>query len=309
VDWDNYQPPKPKKLGVHEWHDISIKTLREYIDWTPYFLTWQLIGKYPSILKHEVVGEQAQKVFDDANEMLDRLEKTGELKAKAVFGLFPANSIDESIEVYANDDNKEATLVLHQLRQQLKTRNSSPNYCLSDFVASKESGVEDYIGAFAVTAGFGADELADKFLAQHDDYNNIMVKAIADRLAEALAEYLHQQVRKEYWGYAADETLPNDDLIREKYQGIRPAPGYPACPEHTEKSKLWQLLYVENRIGMSLTESYAMWPGASVSGWDFSHPNSKYFAVSKVDKEQAQRYADLKGWDERTTELWLGPNL
>ncbi|GHB65849.1 hypothetical protein GCM10008107_13600 [Psychrosphaera saromensis] len=312
VDWDAYQPPKPKKLGIHEWHDISIKTLREYIDWTPYFLTWQLSGKYPSILKHEVVGEQAQKVFDDANEMLDRFEKTGELKAKAVFGLFPANSIDESIEVYSNDESgkdKQTQLVLHQLRQQLKTRNSSPNYCLSDFVAPKETGLDDYIGAFAVTAGFGADELAEQFLAEHDDYNNIMVKTIADRLAEALAEYLHQQVRKEYWGYAADETLPNDDLIREKYQGIRPAPGYPACPEHTEKSKLWQLLDVEKRIGMNLTESYAMWPGASVSGWYFSHPDSKYFAVSKIDKEQAQRYADLKGWDERTAELWLGPNL
>jgi 5-methyltetrahydrofolate--homocysteine methyltransferase len=244
--------------------------------------------------------------------MLDRFEKTGELKAKAVFGLFPANSIDESIEVYTNDENakeKETQLVLHQLRQQLKTRNSSPNYCLTDFVAPKETGLDDYIGAFAVTAGFGADELAEQFLAQHDDYNNIMVKAIADRLAEALAEYLHQQVRKEYWGYAADETLPNDDLIREKYQGIRPAPGYPACPEHTEKAKLWQLLDVENRIGMNLTESYAMWPGASVSGWYFSHPDSKYFAVSKIDKVQAQRYADLKGWDERTMELWLGPNL
>jgi 5-methyltetrahydrofolate--homocysteine methyltransferase len=312
VDWDVYQPPKPKKLGIHEWHDISIKTLREYIDWTPYFLTWQLSGKYPAILKHEVVGEQAQKVFDDANEMLDRFEKTGELKAKAVFGLFPANSIDESIEVYSNNESgkdKQTQLVLHQLRQQLKTRNSSPNYCLSDFVAPKETGLDDYIGAFAVTAGFGADELAEQFLAEHDDYNNIMVKTIADRLAEALAEYLHQQVRKEYWGYAADETLPNDDLIREKYQGIRPAPGYPACPEHTEKSKLWQLLDVENRIGMNLTESYAMWPGASVSGWYFSHPDSKYFAVSKIDKEQAQRYAELKGWDERTAELWLGPNL
>ncbi|MFT6528484.1 MAG: 5-methyltetrahydrofolate--homocysteine methyltransferase [Psychrosphaera sp.] len=309
VDWDTYQPPKPKKLGIHEWHNVSIATLREYIDWTPYFLTWQLHGKYPSILKHEVVGEQAQKVFDDANQMLDRFEKSGELTAKAVFGLFPANSTDESIEVYSNENNQQTQLVLHQLRQQLKTRNSSPNYCLSDFVATKESGVEDYIGAFAVTAGFGADELAEKFLAEHDDYNNIMVKTIADRLAEALAEYLHQQVRKEYWGYAADETLENDDLIREKYQGIRPAPGYPACPEHTEKSKLWQLLDVDKRIGMTLTESYAMWPGASVSGWYFSHPDSKYFAVSKIDKEQAQTYADLKGWDERTAEMWLGPNL
>ena len=307
VDWPNYQPPKPKKLGIHQWDDISIAELRDYIDWTPFFMTWQLHGKYPTILKHEVVGEQARRVFEDANEMLDRLVETGEISAKAVFGLFPANSINETIEVYG--ENGELTTSLHQLRQQIKTRNSSPNFCLSDFVAPKDSGLEDYVGAFAVTAGFGADELADKFLAEHDDYNNILVKAIADRLAEALAEYLHKQVRKEYWGYAADESLENDDLIREKYQGIRPAPGYPACPEHTEKAKLWQLLDVENRIGMTLTESYAMWPGASVSGWYFSHPNSKYFAVSKIDEAQKQAYSELKGWDELTADLWLGPNL
>ena len=307
ADWGNYQPPKPKKLGIHEWHDINISTLREYIDWTPFFLTWQLHGKYPTILKHEVVGEQAQKVFDDANELLDRLEKTGEITAKAVFGLFAANSENESINVF--DQQGEPLTRLNQLRQQIKTRNSSPNFCLSDFIAPKTTGVEDYIGAFAVSAGFGADELADAFLAEHDDYNNILVKAIADRLAEALAEYLHQQVRIEYWGYAEDEGLSNDDLIREKYQGIRPAPGYPACPEHSEKEKLWQLLEVEQRIGMELTESYAMYPGASVSGWYFSHPNSKYFAVSQIDEAQKQAYMAEKGWDEQTADLWLGPNL
>ncbi|NVK25703.1 MAG: methionine synthase [Gammaproteobacteria bacterium] len=306
-DWQNYVPPVPKKLGVHQWDDIAIDVLRDYIDWTPFFMTWQLHGKYPAILKHEVVGEQARKVFEDANDLLDRLAETKEITAKAVFGLFPANSINESIEVY--DDNGDVIDSLHQLRQQIKTRNASPNYCLSDFIAPKDSGVADYVGAFAVTAGFGADELADKFLAEHDDYNNILVKAVADRLAEALAEYLHQQVRKEYWGYAADESLENDDLIREKYQGIRPAPGYPACPEHTEKAKLWQLLDVENRIGMTLTESYAMWPGASVSGWYFSHPKSKYFAVSKIDEAQKQAYSELKGWDQQTAETWLGPNL
>ena len=306
-DWANYQAPKPNKLGIYQWDDISISTLREYIDWTPFFLTWQLSGKYPAILKHEVVGEQAQKVFDDANELIDRLVASGEIKAKAVFGLFEANSIGESTEVY--DDNGAVLTELHHLRQQIKTRNSSPNYSLADFVAPKDSGVTDYMGAFAVTAGFGADELADKFLAEHDDYNNILVKAVADRLAEALAEYLHQEVRRDFWGYAADEELSNDDLIREKYQGIRPAPGYPACPEHTEKQKLWQLLQVEQRIGMSLTESFAMWPGASVSGWYFAHPDSKYFAVSKIDEEQKQSYMQRKGWDERTAEAWLGPNL
>ena len=308
-DWLNYQPPKPKKLGIHEWQDISLATLRDYIDWTPYFLTWQLHGKFPAILKHEVVGEEASRVYADANALLDRLIETDEIKAKAVFGLFPANSQQESIEVYADESREQTLEVLHQLRQQVKTRNQSPNYCLSDFVAPKDSGVNDYVGAFAVTAGFGADELAERFLAEHDDYNNILVKAVADRLAEALAEYLHQQVRKEYWGYAEDEALTNEDLIREKYQGIRPAPGYPACPEHTEKAKLWQLLQVEQRTGMSLTESFAMWPGASVSGWYFSHPKAKYFAVSKIDGSQKQAYAELKGWDEQTAELWLGPNL
>ena len=308
-DWQSFEPVKPKKMGIHVWDDIPLSTLRDYIDWTPYFLTWQLHGKYPAILKHEVVGEQAQKVFDDANAMLDRLEQSGEITAKAVFGLFAANSQDECIDVYSDDNGTDKLETLVNLRQQVKTRNNTPNYCLSDFVAPKGSGKTDYMGAFAVSAGFGADELADKFLEQHDDYNNILVKAVADRLAEALAEFLHQEVRRDYWGYAADEDLSNDDLIREKYQGIRPAPGYPACPEHTEKAKLWQMLDVENAIGMSLTESYAMWPGASVSGWYFAHPNSKYFAVSKIDNSQKQAYAELKGWDEQTAELWLGPNL
>eukprot|EP00998_Keelungia_sp_KM082_P008153 NODE_433_length_1955_cov_66.736324_g426_i0.p1 GENE.NODE_433_length_1955_cov_66.736324_g426_i0~~NODE_433_length_1955_cov_66.736324_g426_i0.p1 ORF type:complete len:547 (+),score=27.88 NODE_433_length_1955_cov_66.736324_g426_i0:146-1642(+) len=306
-DWQNYEPVKPKKLGIHQWDDIAIATLRNYIDWTPFFLTWQLSGKYPAILKHEVVGEQAQKVFEDANALLDRLEASGEVKAKAVFGLFAASSEQESTEIY--DDNGDVLTQLHHLRQQIKTRNASPNYCLADFVAPKSSGKQDYMGAFAVSAGFGADELAESFLAEHDDYNNILVKAVADRLAEALAEYLHQQVRVEYWGYAEGEDLSNDDLIREKYQGIRPAPGYPACPEHTEKQKLWDLLQVEQRIGMSLTESFAMWPTAAVSGWYFAHPDSKYFAVSRIDEAQKQAYMALKGWDDRTAELWLGPNL
>lgn len=306
-DWQSYEAFKPKKLGIHQWDDISISTLREYIDWTPFFLTWQLSGKYPTILKHEVVGEQAQKVFDDANDLLDRFATSGEVTAKAVFGLFAANSELESTEIY--DSEGQVLTHLHHLRQQIKTRNASPNYCLADFVAPKSSGKQDYMGAFAVSAGFGADEIADKFLEQHDDYNNILVKAVADRLAEALAEYLHQQVRVEYWGYAEDENLSNDDLIREKYRGIRPAPGYPACPEHTEKQKLWDLLQVEERIGMSLTESFAMLPVASVSGWYFAHPDAKYFAVSKIDEAQKQAYMTLKGWDDRTADLWLGPNL
>ncbi|MBU2881079.1 methionine synthase [Psychrosphaera sp. B3R10] len=308
-DWQNYIPPVPKKMGVHVWDSISLEDIRPFIDWTPYFLTWQLSGKYPSILKHEVVGEQAQKVFDDANDMIDQIIASGTVKAKAVFGLFPANSDEETIEVYKDESRTEIVTRLFNLRQQIQTRNNAPNYALGDFIAPKKSGLADYVGAFAVTAGFGVDELADKYLKEHDDYNNIMVKAVTDRLAEGLAEYLHHQVRKEYWGYAPDESLTNDDLIREKYQGIRPAPGYPACPEHTEKAKLWQLLDVENKIGMTLTESYAMWPGASVSGWYFSHPKSKYFAVSKIDLAQMQEYAELKGWDEQQAETWLGPNL
>lgn len=295
---------KPKRLGVHVFDNIDLNQLRDYIDWTPFFLTWQLHGKYPQILKHTTVGEQATQLFNDANDLLDEIITANKIQAKAVFGLFKANSQNESIVV--TGENKK--IKLETLRQQLKTRNQSPNYALADFIAPIESEVEDYIGAFAVSAGFGADELADKFLKEHDDYNNIMVKAVADRLAEALAEYLHELIRKEYWGYAADEALTNDELIREKYQGIRPAPGYAACPEHSEKEKLWQLLDAESRIGMSLTESYAMWPGASVSGWYFAHPKSKYFTVAQIGDDQLSHYAKQKDWTIEKAEQMLAPN-
>ena len=300
-------PVTPKKLGVTA-VAADIATLRKYIDWTPFFLTWSLAGKYPRILTDEVVGEQAQSLFDDANEMLDNLIANGGLEAKGVMGLFPANRQDDDVVIYTDESRTETLGVSHHLRQQTQ-KPKGANYCLSDFVAPAGSGIKDYIGAFAVTGGIGEDELAAQYDAQGDDYNAIMVKAVADRLAEAFAEYLHERVRKEFWGYAPDENLDNDALIREKYQGIRPAPGYAACPEHTEKQLIWDLLDAEKHTGMTLTESYAMWPGASVSGWYFSHPEARYFAVAKIQPDQLESYAERKGWDLQTAEKWLAPNL
>ncbi|WP_338052280.1 methionine synthase [Rheinheimera hassiensis] len=301
--------PAPKQPGVHLWQDVDLNLLRDYIDWTPFFLTWQLSGKYPAILNHAEVGMEARKLFKDANAMLDTMINDGHVKGKAVFGLFPANSDGEDIVVYTDESRTSERARLYNLRQQLQLRNNAPNCSLADFIAPVDSGVKDYIGGFAVSTGFGADELAASFAADHDDYNSIMVKALADRLAEALAEYLHLKVRREYWGYAADEGLDNEQLIRELYQGIRPAPGYPACPEHTEKGTLWQLLDVEAQTGIVLTESYAMWPGAAVSGWYFGHPDSKYFAVSKIADDQLNDYAVKKGWSPEQAQSWLAPNL
>ncbi len=308
IDWSDYTPPQPKQSGVHVFEDFDIATLRQYIDWTPFFMTWSLVGKYPAILQHEEVGEEAQNLFRDANEWLDRIEKEGMISAKGMCALFPAASVGDDIEVYTDESRTQVAQVLHNLRQQTE-KPKGYNYCLSDYIAPKESGKKDWIGAFAVSGGFGERELADEFKAQGDDYNAIMIQAVADRLAEAFAEYLHERVRKEIWGYAVDEDLTNEDLIREKYQGIRPAPGYPACPEHTEKGALWALLNVEETIGMSLTTSYAMWPGAAVSGWYFSHPDSRYFAIAQIQQDQAESYAQRKGWDALETEKWLGPNM
>ncbi|MCG9759235.1 methionine synthase [Pseudoalteromonas sp. S4498] len=306
LDWQNYTPPVPSKLGITEFKDVSIKTLRDYIDWTPFFMTWSLAGKYPRILQDEVVGEEAQKLFHDANAMLDQLERDGSLQPLGVIGLFPANRVGDDIEIYKDESRSEVLVTSCQLRQQTE-KTDFPNYCLSDYIAPK--GTPDYFGAFAVTGGLEEDDLAEAFDAKQDDYNKIMVKAVADRLAEAFAEYLHEQVRKVHWGFAADEALSNEELIRENYQGIRPAPGYPACPEHTEKQKIWQLLDVENRIGMKLTSSYAMWPGAAVSGWYFSHPDSKYFAVASIQKDQLEDYAARQGMSLEEAERWLGPNI
>lgn len=307
IDWPTYVPPKPIQLGVAE-VEADLSTLRDYIDWTPFFLTWSLAGKYPRILDDEVVGEEAQKLFADANAMLDKLCQSGELKAKGVAGIFPANSIGDDIEIYQSEQRTELSCVAHHLRQQTE-KPKGANYCLSDYVAPKSMAIDDYIGAFAVTAGIGEDELAEAYKNDDDDYHAIMVKAVADRLAEAFAEYLHEKVRKELWGFAPQESLTNEDLIREKYQGIRPAPGYAACPEHTEKQAIWDLLEVEKRTGMKLTESYAMWPGASVSGWYFSHPDSRYFAVAQIQQDQLEDYAARKNWSLQEAERWLAPNL
>ena len=308
IDWDAYTPPVPAKPGVHVFNDFDVATLRNYIDWTPFFMTWSLVGKYPAILDHEEVGEEAKRLFKDANELLDRVEREKLLEARGMCAMFPANSVGDDIEVYTDESRTEVLKVLHNLRQQTE-KPKGFNYCLSDYIAPKESGKADWIGGFAVTGGIGERELADEYKANGDDYNAIMIQAVADRLAEAFAEYLHQEVRKDIWGYAPDENLSNDDLIREKYQGIRPAPGYPACPEHTEKGSLWELMDVEKTIEMSLTSSYAMWPGASVSGMYFSHPDSRYFAIAQIQQDQVDSYADRKGWDMLEAEKWLGPNI
>ncbi|MBE8614585.1 methionine synthase [Morganella morganii] len=306
ADWDNYTPPRPAFTGVKT-VTAPISVLRRYIDWTPFFMTWSLAGKYPRILEDDVVGEEARRLFKEANAMLDELDRTGALTPRGVAGIFPANRIGDDIAVYRDESREEVLLYSCHLRQQTQKKDDFPNACLADFVAPP--GIPDYFGAFAVTGGLEEDTLAAQFDAAHDDYNKIMVKALADRLAEGFAEYLHEQVRKTIWGYSPDENLDNDSLIRENYQGIRPAPGYPACPEHTEKSKIWELLDVERHTGMRLTESYAMWPGASVSGWYFSHPQSRYFAVAQIQRDQIEDYAARKGMPVKELERWLAPNL
>ncbi|MCF2950190.1 methionine synthase [Paraglaciecola aquimarina] len=310
-DWSSYQPPKPKKLGVIP-VDVELSELIDYIDWTPFFLTWSLAGRYPRILQDEVVGKEAQSLFDDAQDLLKSLceggSKNGKLQAKGVMGIFPANSVQDDIEIYTDENRKSVAHIAHHLRQQTE-KPKGANNCLSDFVAPKHSNKADYVGAFAVTAGIGEDELAQAYIEDGDDYNGIMVKAIADRLAEAFAEYLHEKVRKEIWAYVPNESLSNEELIREKYQGIRPAPGYAACPEHTEKQLIWDLLDAEKHTGMQLTESYAMWPGAAVSGFYFSHPESRYFAVAQIQDDQLLDYAARKNWDRLEAEKWLGPNI
>ncbi|MEZ8245979.1 methionine synthase [Vibrio splendidus] len=308
IDWNAYTPPAPAKPGVHIFKDFDVATLRQYIDWTPFFMTWSLVGKYPAIFDHEEVGEEAKRLFKDANDLLDLVQREKLLEARGMCAMFPANSVGDDIEVYTDESRTEVLKVLHNLRQQTE-KPKGFNYCLSDYIAPKDSGKADWIGGFAVTGGIGERELADEYKANGDDYNAIMIQAVADRLAEAFAEYLHKEVRKDIWGYSPDENLSNDDLIREKYQGIRPAPGYPACPEHTEKGTLWKLMDVEKAIDMSLTTSYAMWPGASVSGMYFSHPDARYFAIAQIQQDQVDSYADRKGWDMLEAEKWLGPNI
>jgi len=308
INWDGYEPPKPKQLGVTVLNDFDLKTLVDYIDWTPFFKTWELAGRYPAILDDKVVGEEATRLFADAKTLLARIVDEKLLKARAVFGLFPANTVNhDDIEVYEDSSRTRVKTRLHMLRQQFEKPPGRRNFCLADFVAPK--GKPDYVGAFAVSAGFGTDALAHAFESDHDDYNSIMTKALADRLAEAFAEYLHERVRQEYWGYAEDEGFDNDALIKEKYQGIRPAPGYPSCPDHTEKELLFSLLDVKERIGVELTESMAMNPAASVSGLYFAHPDSFYFGLGKVGRDQVADYAVRKGYSEEEMARWLAPNL
>ena len=309
LNWRDYQPEIPNQLGVTVLDDYPLEALVPYIDWTPFFITWDLVGKYPKILNDEVVGEAATNLFADAQALLKDIIDNKRLTARAVFGLWEANTVNhDDIEVYASDGSTTATL--HQIRQQIQKPGASEELAsLADFIAPKESGLTDYMGGFAVTTGIGAHELAAEYEAQHDDYNSIMVKALADRLAEAFAEHLHHRVRTEYWGYATDEALDNEALIKEKYRGIRPAPGYPACPDHTEKASLFKLLNATEHTGLELTESFAMTPAAAVSGWYFGNPDAKYFNTGKIAPDQVESLAQRKGFSLPDMERWLTPIL
>ncbi|WP_447635933.1 methionine synthase [Flavobacterium microcysteis] len=307
LDWTNFNPIKPNSIGA-KIINVKLEELVDYIDWTPFFRTWDLHGKFPDILKDEVVGEQAKVLFADAQDMLRQIIQENWLEAKGIYGIFPANQInDDDIEL--RDENGKYLQTFLTLRQQSAKTKGAPNIALSDFIAPKDLGITDYMGAFCVTTGFGVDEKAAEFEKNLDDYNSIMVKALGDRFAEAFAEYLHEKIRKEIWGYASDEVLSNEALIKEEYKGIRPAPGYPACPDHLEKPTIWKLLNVEQNIGVTLTESMAMWPASSVSGYYFGHPESKYFGLGKIKKDQVEDYAKRRNVPYEYAEKWLNPNI
>ncbi|MEP7156491.1 MAG: methionine synthase [Betaproteobacteria bacterium] len=308
IEWNNYAAPKPSFTGVKQLKNYPLESLVPYIDWSPFFQTWDLWGKYPQILDDATVGGAAREVFANAQKMLDQVIKGRWLTANAVVGFWPANSVGDDIEVYSDDTRSSVLNRFHNLRQQNEKPGGNPNQSLADFIAPKDSGVADYLGAFAVSTGMGCEERAKAFEAANDDYSAIMIKALADRLAEAFAEHLHWKVRREYWGYAKDESISTDEMIAEKYVGIRPAPGYPACPEHTEKGPLFDLLQAPDKAGITLTDSFAMWPTAAVSGFYFSHPQSQYFAVGKIDRDQLEDYAKRKGWDLPKAERWLSAN-
>jgi len=309
IDWDKATIKKPNFEGIQVFEDFDLTKLVDYIDWTPFFRSWELAGKYPAILTDEVVGEEATNLFADATLLLAKILNEKLLTAKAVFGIFPANAVKDDIEVYTDKIRSKVQAKFVTLRQQLKKKDGIPNIALADFIAPKETGIEDYIGSFCVSTGFGTAELAAEFEKDHDDYNSIMIKALADRLAEAFAEYLHQKVRKEYWGYTVSEDFSNNELIKENYKGIRPAPGYPACPDHTEKLTIWELLQVKETIGVELTDSLAMWPAASVSGYYFANENSKYFGLGKITDDQVEDFAKRKKMNIETAKKWLNPNL
>jgi len=304
IDWQEHEVLKPSFLGTKKFESYSLEEIREYIDWTPFFSTWMLKGKYPQIFENAIVGSEAKTLFKEANALLDQIIAKGSLQANAVIGFFEAQAVQDDVEVKNNAVNR-----LHFLRQQGKKGSQIPNISLADYIAPKSSEKGDYIGGFATTAGIGIEKLIADFEADHDDYNVIMVKAIADRLAEAFAELMHKKVRKEYWGYAPEEDFENSALIKEKYQGIRPAPGYPACPDHTEKKALFELLQVEENTGITLTESYAMYPASSVSGFYFSHPKARYFGLGKIGEDQLDDYANRKAMDKQEAERWLAPVL
>jgi 5-methyltetrahydrofolate--homocysteine methyltransferase len=333
IDWKETKIVEPNTLGIQIIDDFDITILEKYIDWSPFFRSWDLHGRYPDIFSDNVVGAQATELFKDAQVLLKRIFDEKLLKAKAIFGLFPANTInDDDIEVHVSPralpmaignrgltgeedvssstaENKQKVFQFLTLRQQLKKREGIPNFALADFIAPKESGIQDYIGCFCVTTGFGTQELATQFEEVHDDYNSIMIKALADRLAEAFAEYLHKEVRTNHWGYAANEELSNEELIKESYKGVRPAPGYPACPDHLEKQTIWNLLQVEETIGVKLTESLAMWPAASVSGYYFGNPEAKYFGLGKIKQDQLEDYAKRRKVSKEEATKWLNPNI
>jgi 5-methyltetrahydrofolate--homocysteine methyltransferase len=307
LDWDNFTPVKPNVIG-EQTIEVDLDVLVPYIDWTPFFRTWELFGKYPAILTDEVVGEQATSVFADAQEMLEVILREKKLQAKGIYGIFPANQVnDDDIEL--TDENGKPLQTFLTLRQQSQKTKGAPNIALADFIAPKDSGKVDYMGAFCVTTGFGVDEWAAEFEKDLDDYNSIMVKALADRFAEAFAEYLHEKIRKEIWGYSSDEALSTEAMIAEDYKGIRPAPGYPACPDHLEKPTIWKLLNVETAIGVTLTESMAMWPASSVSGYYFGNPESKYFGLGKIKEDQVIDYAKRRSVSTEVAMKWLNPNI
>ncbi|WP_394345092.1 vitamin B12 dependent-methionine synthase activation domain-containing protein [Antarcticibacterium arcticum] len=310
IDWNTSEIVVPQTTGIKIIEDFDIRNLEEFIDWTPFFRSWELHGKYPGILKDEVVGEQATALFGDAKALLKKIFDEKLLQAKAIYGLFPANSVnDDDIEIIYEGDTEEKRMTFRTLRQQLKKHQGKPNFALADYIAPKESGIQDHLGLFCVSTGFGTEELAKEFEKDHDEYNSIMIKALSDRLAEAFAEYLHKQIRTTEWGYAPQESLTNEELIKESYSGIRPAPGYPACPDHLEKLSIWEVLKVEENIGVKLTESLAMWPAASVSGYYFANPEARYFGVGKIKEDQVRDFAERKGISFEKAEKWLRPNI
>jgi 5-methyltetrahydrofolate--homocysteine methyltransferase len=307
--WDQYQPPVPKALGLQVFDDYSLGELIPYIDWMPFFNAWEFAGKFPDILTDPIIGEQTSDLYADARRMLRQIQRERWLTAKAVIGLFPANAVEDDVEIYTDESRSQVLARLHFLRQQKGKPDGQKHLCLADYIAPKSSGKRDYIGAFAVTAGIGIEPHVARFEKAHDDYSAIILKALADRLAEAFAERMHMHVRREYWGYAAHEHYSNQQLIREEYRGIRPAPGYPACPDHTEKATLWQLLKPDAHVGMTITESFAMLPTAAVSGWYFGHPGARYFPLGKIDLDQVQNYAARKQMSLQEAERWLSPSL